>query len=62
MKSRLIGMFAITKPSLKGRAAKIMTVDEAMRTGAVWNIAESAFAGVMFSFWSSFTPSATFWR
>ena len=62
MKRRLSGMFAITNPSLNGRAAKIITVDDAIRTGAVWNIAESAFAGVMFSFWSSFTPSATFWR
>ena len=26
----------------------------------MWNIAESAFRGVMFSFWMSFTPSARF--
>src|SRR2546428_12246463 len=62
MNRRLMGTFAMTNPSLNGNAAKIITVEEAIRTGAVWNIAESAFAGVMFSFWRSFTPSATFCR
>src|SRR3990170_7246385 len=62
MNRRLNGTSAMRNPSLNGRAAKIRIVDEAMRTGAVWNIGESAFAGVMFSFWRSFTPSATFWR
>jgi len=28
----------------------------------MWNIAESAFRGVMFSFWRSLTPSAMFCR
>jgi hypothetical protein len=39
-----------------------MSVEAAMRTGEMWNIAESAFLGVMFSFWMSFTPSARFCR
>src|SRR5213594_1682263 len=39
---------------------KIMSVDDAMRTGEMLNIAESAFRGVMFSFCRSLTPSAMF--
>src|SRR3972149_336983 len=39
-----------------------MRVLAAIRTGAMWNIAESASLGVRFSFRRSLTPSATFWR